>query len=412
MKDHYFLSQPHQPFFVLGFVNAIISMLIFMFLFKGIITAEISGSSYHAYSLIYLLFTPAFLAFLFTTFPRFSGTIPIPQEHFLGVLIPFVIGSILILLGLFLSSIVVTIGMVMILLGQLASGKILLNVYQISPMSPDLKTDQYWILIAISLGIVSHLFFILSIWIPSLHQISVQMAIYLYLFLLTFTVAQRMIPFFSGNSMLEKHLDRFKVIVGLLSLRVLLEVLIPHSSFLTDFILAYLVGKEIMRWKLPFPHPDPMIWILHISLFWIPVAFVIAGLSNLLTLIDGTNFLFLDFHVIVLGFIFTILIGFGTRVTLGHSGNEITADKRTILLFYWTQVVVVTRILTSLAVSSGWDFFVFFDISVTVWLVMFGLWARQFFSILIFPKKKSTEMNFGVDPSGANFNNMQFSTKK
>lgn len=401
MKNHYFLSQPHQPFFILAFVNAILSMVLFMLLFKGIITAEILSGEYHAYSLIFLLFTPAFLAFLFTTFPRFSGTPPIPQLHFLGVFWIFLAGSLIMLLGLFLSKILITIGMLLIFLAQLASGNILLSVYNASPTHPNEKTDQFWILIAIALGIVSHLFFILSIWLPSLHIISVQIAIYLYLFLLTFTVAQRMIPFFSGKP-IEKHIERYRVIVGLLALHVMLESMIPHSSFLTDFMLAYLTGKELMRWKLPVPHPDPMIWILHISLFWIPIAFLLSGLSNIFTLIDSTNFLFLDIHTVVLGFIFTILIGFGTRVTLGHSGNEIKADKLTVMLFYWTQVVVAMRILTSLALSSGWSFFVFFDISVTVWLVMFGLWARRFFGILIFKKEEKA-----TNPS-----DMKFSDKK
>jgi len=386
MRNNYFLSQPHQPFFVLAFVNAIISMILFMLLFKGIVTAEILSGEYHAYSLIFLLFTPAFLAFLFSTFPKFSGTAPIPQEHFIGVFWIFLAGSLILLLGLFLSKTVITIGMVLIFVAQLASANILLSIYNVSPMHPNEKTDQFWILIATALGIVAHLLFIFSIWLPSLHIFSVQMAIYLYLFLLTFTVAQRMIPFFSGRA-IEKHMERFRVIVGLLFLHVLLETIEPHSSFLTDFFLAYLIGKELMRWRLPFPNPNPMIWILHISLFWIPIAFLLSGLSNILTLIDGTNFLFLDLHTVVLGFIFTVLIGFGTRVTLGHSGNEIKADNITKLLFYWTQVVVVMRILTSLAVSSGWNFFVFFDISVTVWIVMFGLWARRFFAVLIFGKK-------------------------
>jgi uncharacterized protein involved in response to NO len=423
MKNHYFLSQPHQPFFILAFTNALLSMLIFMLLFKGIITAQISAGEYHAYSLIFLLFTPAFLAFLFTTFPRFSGTPPIPQKHFLGIFWIFLAGSLLMLLGLFLSKIVVTMGMVLIFIAQLGAGNVLLSVYNASPMYPKEKTDQYWILIAVALGIVANLFFILSLWLPSLHAIAVQMAIYLYLFLLTFTVAQRMIPFFSGKP-IEKHMERFKVVIGLLALHVLLETIQPHSSFLTDFVLAYLTGKEISRWRLPFPHPDPMIWILHVALFWIPVAFFFSGLSNILTLIDGTNFLFLDLHIIVLGFIFTILIGFGTRVTQGHSGNEIKSDRWVLLLFYWTQVVVVMRILTSLAVSSGWDFFIFFDISITVWLVMFGLWARRFFGMLIFkkqptqtpPTEKPTEMKFGSKPTNINFGQkpmgMKFSAKK
>jgi uncharacterized protein involved in response to NO len=163
--------------------------------------------------------------------------------------------------------------------------------------------------------------------------------------------------------------------------------MLDNSSFLVDFLLAYLFGKEISRWKLPFPNPNPMIWILHISLFWIPVSFLLSGIASIFTLIDGTNFLYLGIHSLGLGFLLTVLIGFGTRVTLGHSGMAIEADKQTVLLFYWTQVVVFNRILTSLSLSSGWNFLVFFDISITVWLVLFGLWARRFFAILIYGKE-------------------------
>jgi hypothetical protein len=45
------------------------------------------------------------------------------------------------------------------------------------------------------------------------------------------------------------------------------------------------------------------------------------------------------------------------------------------------------RILTSFAFANGWNFLLFFDISVVVWLVMFGLWASRFLSVLIFGKK-------------------------
>lgn len=201
-----------------------------------------------------------------------------------------------------------------------------------------------------------------------------------------------MIPFFS-HAPIKKHMERFRVIVGLLGLHILLETIQPHSSFLADFFLAYLIGKELYRWKLPFPNPNPLIWILHIGLFWIPVSFLLSGVTNLITLSSGTNFLYLDIHMLLLGFIFTLMIGFGTRVTLGHSGNKMEADKLTTMLFYWTQVVIVVRILTSIALINGWNFFVFFDISITVWLVMFGVWAYRFFNVLIFAKKLD-EMQF------------------
>ncbi|MCB4758200.1 MAG: NnrS family protein [Sulfurovum sp.] len=79
-ESHYFFLQPHQPFFLLAFINAIIAMLIFMLSYKGITNLEIPASNFHGYSMLYLFFTPAFVAFLFTTFPRFTSTPPIEKK--------------------------------------------------------------------------------------------------------------------------------------------------------------------------------------------------------------------------------------------------------------------------------------------------------------------------------------------
>ena len=365
-------------------------MFLFMLMFKGIVSTEITGINYHAYSLIFLMFTPAFLAFLFTTFPRFSATEPISKEHYLQVLGLFLAGTVLFQVGTFVSATLLGVGMLLALLGHVGAGYILWGIYKSSTMTD--KEDQFWILIAMTFGLLAHLLFIVSLLLPTLHTLSVHIAIYLYLFLLTFTIAQRMVPFFS-HSPIEKHTERFKVIVGLLTLRILLETFLPYSSFLVDFLLAYLIGRELHRWQLPFPNPNPLIWILHIALFWIPVGFFLSAVTNILTLAYSMNFLYLDIHTLLLGFLLTILIGFGTRVTIGHSGNLMEIDKLTTILFYWTQIVVVMRILTSIAVANGWNFFVFFDLSITVWFVLFGFWAKRFFPVLIFRKKLDTELD-------------------
>lgn len=384
MKNHYLFSQPHQPFFVLAFVNAIVSMFIFMLLFKGLVASEILSVNYHTYSFIFLMFTPALLAFLFTTFPRFSVTAPIEKNHYMYIFELFLMGSLLFQIGIFFSTILLTLGVILTLIAHAGAVYILFNVYKNSQATE--KSDQTWILIAMTAGLISHLFFILSLWLPTLHHFSIELAIYLYLFLLIFTIAQRMVPFFS-HSPIEKHTERFKVIVGLLGLHVLLESIQIHSSFLTDLLIAYLVGKELYRWKLPFPNPNPLVWILHLALFWVPIAFALSSITNIISLSSGTNFLFLDIHTLALGFFLSILIGFGTRVTLGHSGNTMYADRLTVTLFYWTQVVILVRILTSFAVAGNWNFVVFFDLSITVWIVLFALWGSRFFAVLIFGKK-------------------------
>jgi uncharacterized protein involved in response to NO len=384
MNKHYFFSQPHQPFFVLAFINAMLSMFIFMLLLKGFLPSQVSPTAYHAYSLIYMLFTPAFLAFLFTTFPRFSGTEIIEQQKYMTIFWIFLTGSVLYQFSIFISINLLVVAMILMFIGHLLASKILLNIYKSSPHQD--KEDQEWILIGMAFGLFAHLLAILAIAIPSLYTFSMQLSIYLYLFIIIASVAQRMVPFFSHTDVL-KNKERFKVIIGLIVLHILLESTQRGSSFLVDMLLSYLTGKELWQWKLPFPNTNPLIWILIIALYWIPLAFVLSSISNLLSLLNGSNFLSLDIHALALGFFFTMLIGFGTRVTLGHSGNMMRADRLTTILFYWTQVVVLTRILTSLALANSWDFLVFFDITLTVWMVMLGVWGSRFFAVLIFGKK-------------------------
>ena len=360
-------------------------MLIFLLAYKGIVTLEVLPASFHAYTIIYLLFTPAFLAFIFTTFPRFSSTPPIEKGRYLSVLALFTAGSIFIMIGVFFSSFIFSLGAGLLLAGHIWAVKILWEIYRLSKMSD--KHDIFWILTAMILGVFSHLFFILGmLLIPFLLPLAIQTAIYLYLFLVGFTIAQRMVPFFS-HCTVERKEGFLKIVTGLLALHVILEVLYPHSSFPVDILLAWIIGREIWRWKLPFPNPNPILWILHIALFWIPVAFLFGAISKLFALLSTQHFLFLDIHILILGFLFTILIGFGTRVTIGHSGNMMQADRWMVILFNWTQVVVVLRILTSVAAAYGWNYLIFFDISATVWMLMFIVWGIRFFPVLIFGKK-------------------------
>jgi uncharacterized protein involved in response to NO len=383
LKQHYFFSQPHQAFFLLAFINALVSMALFTLTFEGTIATSISAKVYHTYSIIFLLFSPAFFAFLFTTFPRFSATESIEQKKYLKVFILYLIASILSYLSHF-SPYILAISIFVSFLAHLGATSILLFVYQSSEQEE--KFDQFWILIAIAFGLLSQFLLLLSLLFPSLYHLSTQIGIYLYLFLVFFTVAQRMVPFFS-HSPIEKHIERFKVIVGLLALHILLEVIERHSSFLVDFVIAYLISRELYRWKLPFPNPNALIWILHIALFWVPIAFLLSSITNFFALMNQASYLYMGIHALTLGFFLTMMIGFGTRVTIGHSGNVMQADSYTKFLFYGTQLVVITRILTSFAIIGDLDILFFFHLSVTLWLVLFILWGYRFFPVLIFRKK-------------------------
>jgi uncharacterized protein involved in response to NO len=384
-ENNYFFSQPHQPFFVLAFVNAVLIMLIFMLSYKGVMNLSVPASNFHAYGFTYLLFTPAFFAFLFTTFPRFTSTPVIEKKSYMSVFSLYYLGSAIFVLGSIVSPVLSALGMILVFIGHVMGMLILKNIYTSSTMED--KHDAYWILLAMKFGVLADFMYIAGqLLYSTLINISVEISIYLYLFLLTFSVAQRMVPFFS-HSMVGKNDNLLKVIFSLLLVHVALESIYTNSSFIVDILIGAFLARELLRWKLQFPNPNPLLWILHTALYWVPVAFILSGLTNLISLFSDISFLALDVHLLALGFVFTILIGFGTRVTIGHSGNTMQADKWTVRLFYWTQVVVGLRILVSLAAALGWNFMILFDITATAWIIMFIAWAVRFFAVLINGKK-------------------------
>ncbi len=384
-QSHYFFSQPHQPFFLLAFVNAIVTMLIFMLSFKGVVHLGIAPSTFHAYSMFYLVFTPAFTAFLFTTFPRFTSTPAIPKAVYMRVFSLFYLGAVLFVLGSIVSPLLSHAGMFLLFAGHAMVFMTLRRIYKTTTM-PDTH-DVFWILNAMGWGLLSHFIFIVaSLFYMPLMGLATEIAVYLYLFLLTFSVAQRMVPFFS-HVMHEKNMTLLRNLFILLLLHVVLEGIYTNSSFIVDLILAYVIGKEVLSWNLPFPNPNPLLWILHLALYWVPVAFLFGAMANFTKMLTDMTFLQLDIHVLMLGFVFTMLIGFGTRVTIGHSGNMMQAGIWEKVLFNWTQVVVVIRLFVSVAAAFGWNFMILFDISATVWMLMFILWGIRFFAVLINGKK-------------------------
>ncbi len=83
-------------------------------------------------------------------------------------------------------------------------------------------------------------------------------------------------------------------------------------------------------------------------------------------------------HLITIGFMTTMLIGFGTRVILGHSGQAPHADQIAVMLFWLTEVVALVRFLYSLGMGLGLNLSWLFDLSATLWIILFIGWGTKF----------------------------------
>ncbi len=385
----YFLSQPHQPFFILGIVNAIVMILLFALSYKAILEINISTLFLHSYTIVFTVFTNLFTGFLFTTFPRFCQTKVIEKDYYTKLFYLSVFGTLTFLIGLFTLNIITQIGMLIIFISQILVVKKLREIY-IDGSATD-KKDAFWILIAQYFGLFSHLFFIISSFGFGIESFAIKLSFYMYIIFLTFSVGQRMIPFFSHSFAIKD--ERFVSAVFILFLlKTLLSTFNDFSYFkiaeiFVDLILGAFLLKEFLNWELkPFSSPA-ILWVLHLGLFWLPTAFFLSAITLSLELFLGTSFYYLSIHLLAIGFLTTILIGFGTRVTLGHSGQAPNADKFVTNLFWFIQIVVILRALFSVNIAFGWNLNFLFDISFTAWLVLFLLWSYRYAKVLIFGTK-------------------------
>ena len=384
IKQNYFLSQPHQPFFTLGILNALLMMVLFILSFKGVIRIYMPLTSFHAYSFIYLVFTNTFTGFLFTTFPRFNRTKEIDKPYYTKIFYGNVAGTVLFVMGLLFSKALIFAAIAVLCITYLFIFLKLLEIYKNAAVQN--KNDSFWILSAMAIGFISQLLFMFSLYFSALTNTAVISGFYLYLIFLAFSVAQRMIPFFS-HSTVQKN-DNFPKFVFILLLLKTVFILTSSLDFqiIIDILLSIYLAKEFLRWKLSPFDSQPILWILHLALFWLPLSFMLSALTLILQWTSGLDFYFLGIHLLALGFLTTVLIGFGTRVILGHSGQVPHADRFTIYLFYFTQIVVLSRALLSVSTALGWKLGFLFDMSATFWVILFAAWSYRYGKILILGK--------------------------
>jgi len=389
-KEGYFLSQVHQPFFTLGVINAIVMLLIFGLVHKGVVHIFLDEELFHVYSLIFLVFTNIFAGFLFTTYPRYCGEEPVGKSYYVNNFYINLTGNLFFIIGLFASFYLILASMIIIAFGHY---KIVAKLKEIFDKSEAANLeDPFWMLRAFKFGLYGNIMMIISTLYHPLEHFAVTYSFYMFLIFLTFSVGQRMIPFFS-HSMEEKDERFVSAVFILFALKTLLVTFhhieyVKMAEIVLDILLGLYLMGEFLAWKMLDKNAHAIIWVLHLGIFWLPVAFLMDAIALGAELYLDTDFTYLGIHLLAIGFLTTILIGFGTRVTYGHSGQPPQANGFIKTLFLFTQVVVLTRFLYSLNIGFGWEKNFLFDISFSTWLLLFILWGIKFLPILIRGKKE------------------------
>lgn len=391
-----FASQPHQPFFTNGILFFTLFMIILFLSYTNSISLDTNLLTYHAYTLVFLVFIQFFLGFLYVVFPKFLMQAEIEPSVYMKQFFLYFIASIGMFLSIVFYSKLLILFQLILLFAQILSFNLLYSMHKKSVMKD--KNDTKWVLISFMAGLVSHLMFIISEFDFSsaylVSKVAINSGFYLFLFMVIFTISQRMIPFFTRVMVPEYIINKTPKLLDIVMLLLVLKVFLlsfdnAKLNLIADIPLFIFITKELIIWKMPTFRTPPIVWILHLGLYWIIIGFFISIIEGIMAFINP-NFYFEKavLHTFAVGYFVTVLIGFGTRVILGHSGRKIETNKFAITIFIAVQILAIFRILSSIVSNFSLDYLLFINLSALILVLALVIWSAKYLIILVENEKK------------------------
>ena len=214
--------------------------------------------------------------------------------------------------------------------------------------------------------------------------IGIQVALDALLFIMT-VMAGRVIPMFTNNGVPGARATR-RPLVEKAALGSVLALLVADALQVHGAWLAALAGiagaAHLSRWLLWQPWKTrhaPVVWVLHIAYFWIPVHLGLRALAQM-----GWVAPSLAVHALTVGAVGGLMIGMMTRTARGHTGRPLRADRWEVACYVLVISAALVRVFVPMAAPALTIHAVL--CSAAFWSAGFGLYALRYWPVLTSPR--------------------------
>jgi uncharacterized protein involved in response to NO len=387
-------AAPHRALFLTGTAQALLGLLWWLFslesrLAGGLVATLIPEAAAHGWLMLYGLFPFFIFGFLFTALPNWVEHGKINRRSYLGSAGLMALGAALLYPGLYLPWLT-GIGLGLHLAGW---GLGLYALYHILIGSRQTDRRQPWLAwSAVAAGLAGDAIFLTGVILdqPGLLDAALGLGVWGFLTPLFLAVCHRMIPFFTSRIVanyvtVRPYAPLWAMVAASLAHGLLEALGLTQWTWLADLPLAALALWFISRWGIARTLHEPLLAMLHIGFVWSALAFLLYGLDSLMALFDAGRQLGLaPLHALGIGFCTSLLLAMATRVTLGHSGRPLKADRLTWMLFWLVQLTALTRMAPELLPEIiPWRAM---SLATLFWLICFGAWAWKYAPIYWRPR--------------------------
>ncbi|RKZ55638.1 MAG: NnrS family protein [Candidatus Parabeggiatoa sp. nov. 2] len=391
-----FSAAPHRMMFFGGMLQFILTIVWWLLELLGrysdwwnVLPTPIASTWAHAFLMLYGL--PAFFifGFLMTTYPRWMKGQIIPDRRYVLAFFVLVTAILLIYIGLLSHVVILAAGVVLLLVGWSVVFYALLQVYFHAPArDKHYETVLNLALLAGHLGILAYFLWLVT----GQHgflNFALHGGLWLYLVPILMTVCHRMIPFFS-----RCVLPNYQVVQPSWSLPVMGVCVIGHTvlemqgwvawRFVFDVPLMLLAFHHSVRWGLWRSLTIRLLAMLHIAFLWLGIALLLYNVQSLILLFSGQFLLGkAPLHALTIGFLISLIVGMVSRVTLGHSGRALVADRVTWICFWGVSVTALLRLLAELLPLNSLFGFNLNILATTAWLIFLLPWVSRYMPMIL-----------------------------
>lgn len=198
-------------------------------------------------------------------------------------------------------------------------------------------------------------------------------------------ISGRVFPFFTKRVVMNAKLETKEWIEKYLfnfSLFFIFTNSIFETSIINSlvcFILAFLHFERFRNWHPTQTKEVPVLWILFTGYFWFILGFFIKALNFFFDLPMSFST-----HLLTLGAISVIIYGMITRVSLGHTGRPIIADKIIVFSYYMINLAVFIRVFVPIFLTDFTNLAI--NVSGILWVLTFSIFVIKYWKILVSPR--------------------------
>lgn len=388
---HTLAAAPHRIMF---FGGALQTLAVMLWWFIEILTRyglaghpvdwPVAPGAVHGYLMIYGMFPFFVFGFLMTTYPRWMNEKEIPPKRYVPAFVLLMLGGAGFYAGLLAGRGVMIAAAFAALAGWGVALYALLRVL-LDARHPDKRHPQI-IFIALVMGWCGLAAYLVWLWggDTAWVRFAIQGGLWLFLLPVFASAAHRMIPFFTSTALPHHLVARpywawWTMLAGGVAHGLLQLAEAPAWLWLGDAPLAVAALYLTHAWGLRRSLRIPMLGVLHVGFAWLGIAMLLFAVQSFALFLSGGTMLIwglAPLHALTIGCFATLLIGFGTRVTLGHSGLPMQADTPTKLMFAGMQLVALLRVLADIlpAQTRYWLYFA----AALAWLACFSPWVFRY----------------------------------